>query len=188
MAGLGRTYLQRSPICPAIVVPSDSDIIKAIHVWNTLTYNPVLLLKCFEWIKKEHQSVLSLSSKKKNKVLARCLCFSVLHHYKFNHLDCEILSQYTEFNQTLISKWLTDSVSLDYCMCHYTVFLLHISCSGIIHTQSCDSLLMSPDLLINLLSLLFGIFYFKSIFFYLLGNCLQYLRLWFQKRKKSHFW
>lgn len=29
MAGLGRTYLQRSPICPAIVVPSDSDIIKA---------------------------------------------------------------------------------------------------------------------------------------------------------------
>lgn len=110
-----------------------------IHVWNTLTYNSVLLLKCFEWIKKEHQSLLSLSSKKKNKVLARCLCFSVLHHYKFNHLDCEILSQYTEFNQTLISKWLTDSVSLDYCMCHYTVFLLHISCSGIIHTQSCDS-------------------------------------------------
>lgn len=112
--------------------------------------------------------MLSLSSKKKNKVLARCLCFSVLHHYKFNHLDCEILSQYTEFNQTLISKWLTDSVSLDYCMCHYTVFLLHISCSGIIHTQSCDSLLMGPDLLINLLSLLFGIFYFKGFFFFLI--------------------
>lgn len=28
MAGLGRTYLQQSPICPAIVVPPDSDIIK----------------------------------------------------------------------------------------------------------------------------------------------------------------
>lgn len=115
-------------------------------------------------------------------MLARCLCFSVLHCYKLNHLDYEILSQYTEFNQTLISKWLTDSVSLHYCMCHYTVFLLHISCSGIIHTQSCDSLLMSPDLLINLLSLLFGIFYFKSIFFYLLGNCLTLVP---EKKKKS---
>lgn len=42
--------------------------------------------------------MLSLSSKQKNKVLARCLCFSVLHRYKFNHLDCEILSQKSVIN------------------------------------------------------------------------------------------